>query len=135
MANRKNTLLTQAELRFMNIIWERGESTIREIRAHTPDGENIPYTTVATIVRILARKHFLHQRLQGKTMYYRPAIDKRDYESRSIDKIVKSLFNSTPVSLATRLIDDHDLTTEELAEIKAALDRKLENETGNNSSA
>lgn len=135
MANRKNTLLTRAELRFMNIIWENDESTIRDIRENMPDGENIPYTTVATIVRVLAKKGFLHQRLQGKTMYYKAAVDKRDYESRTIDQMVKNLFNSTPVSLATRLIDDHDLTAEELAEIKAILDRKLEDESRKKSSA
>jgi len=135
MANRKNALLTQAELKFMNIIWESHESTIRDIRENIPNGEKIPYTTVATIVRVLAKKGFLNQRLQGKTMYYRPAIDKRDYESRTIDQMVKNLFNSTPVSLATRLIDDHDLTNEELAEIKAILDRKLEEDTRKNSSA
>lgn len=130
MANKKSELLTQAELKIMNIIWERGESTVREVRESITDGENIPYTTIAAIIRILAKKNFLKQRLAGKTMYYRPDINKKDYESKTINQMVEKLFNNTPVSLATRLIDDHDLTKEELAEIKAALDRKLKNKTG-----
>lgn len=130
MANKKSELLTQAELRLMNIFWERGESSIREVRDSITNGEMIPYTTVAAIVRILAKKNFLHQRLEGKTLYYLPTVDKEVYESKTIDQIVEKLFNNTPVSLAMRLIDDHDLTVEELAEIKSALDKKLNSISG-----
>ena len=130
MANKKSGLLTQAELSLMNVFWERGESSIRQVRQHITNGETIPYTTVAAIVRILAKKNFLHQRLDGKTIYYKPAIIKKDYESRTVDQLVKRLFNNIPVNLALRLIDDHDLTAEEIIEIKSMLDSKLERITG-----
>lgn len=130
MANKKNGLLTQAELRLMNVFWESGESSIRQARQNITNGESIPYTTVAAIVRILAKKNFLLQRHVGKTIYYKPAVTKKEYESRTVEQLVKKLFNNTPVNLALRLLDDHDLSEEELVELKSMLDRKLEHITG-----
>lgn len=125
MPNIKNELLTQAELKLMNLLWELGETTVRGVKNHMSDGESIPYTTIAAVIRLLAKKGYLHQRLQGKTLYYSPAVEKQDYESRTISHIVDSLFSGATLALATRLIDDKDLSLEELRKIRDELDKKL----------
>ncbi|PCI76723.1 MAG: transcriptional regulator [SAR86 cluster bacterium] len=125
MANKKNELLTQTELSLMNLLWELGESTVRQVRGSMSNAEEIPYTTVAAVIRLLDKKGFLESRLVGNTLHYSPAVEKQEYEAKAINQIVEKLFNGAPVALATRLIDDQNLSKEELQLVRDELDRKL----------
>ena len=126
MANKKSELLTQTELVFMKLIWSLGESTVREIRSAMDRAEEVPYTTVAAVIRLLAKKGFLDARREGKTLYYSAAIAKSEYENKAITQIVEKLFDGAKVDLATRLIDDHNFTTEELREIHRELAARID---------
>ncbi len=125
MANKKSELLTQTELAIMNLIWSRGETTVREVRAMMPNSEDVPYTTVAAVIRLLAKKGFLNSRMEGKTLHYSPMVSKDDYEQKAISQIVTKLFNGDAVGFATRLIDAEDLSLQELESIQQELTKKI----------
>src|ERR1700757_4509860 len=73
--------LTERELEVMHEFWNRGESTVADVRdALASAGLDRAYTTVATLVRILADKGFLVQTNQERPFSYRPA---RSYEEVS----------------------------------------------------
>src|SRR3974390_1416352 len=73
--------LTERELEVMHVFWNRGESTVGEVRdALAAAGLDRAYTTVATLVRILADKGFLVQTNPERPFRYRPA---RSYEEVS----------------------------------------------------
>ena len=73
--------LTERELEVMHIFWERGESTVAEVRdVLAARGLDRAYTTVATLVRILAEKQFLIQTNDERPFSYKPA---RSYEEVS----------------------------------------------------
>ena len=66
--------LTERELEVMHAFWNRGESTVADVRdALAAAGLDRAYTTVATLVRILADKGFLVQTNQERPFSYRPA--------------------------------------------------------------
>ncbi len=130
MANKKSELLTQTELVFMKLIWLLGEATVREVRAAMDNAEDVPYTTVAAVIRLLAKKGFLSSRQQGNTLHYSPTVSKSEYENKAITQIVDKLFDGAPVDLATRLIDDHKLTADELKMIHRDLARKIRESEG-----
>ena len=59
--------LTERELEVMHVFWNRGESTVAEVRdVLAAAGLDRAYTTVATLVRILADKRFLIQTNQER---------------------------------------------------------------------
>ena len=73
--------LTERELEVMHVFWERGESTVAEVRdVLAARGLDRAYTTVATLVRILAEKQFLIQTNDERPFSYKPA---RSYEEVS----------------------------------------------------
>ncbi len=125
MGNKKTELLTQTELEFMKLIWGLGESTVRQVRGAMTNAEDVPYTTVAAVIRLLAKKGFLDSRMVGKTLHYSPAVSRSEYESKAITQIVERLFDGAPVDLATRLIDDHEFSPEELKMIQTDLSKKI----------
>ena len=73
--------LTERELEVMHVFWERGESTVADVRdVLAAQGLDRAYTTVATLVRILADKRFLIQTNDERPFSYKPA---RSYEEVS----------------------------------------------------
>ncbi len=128
-AKKKNDLLTQVELEFMNQLWALGEGTVRDVLDQLPEDRDLAYTSAATILRILEQKEFVTSRKEGKRHVYTPALGKDSYQSRSLKDLSMKLFDDTPASLVARLVNDDELTDEALGQIRALVDRRLKDDT------
>jgi predicted transcriptional regulator len=115
-------LLTDAELELMLILWKLEEASVHDVIAALPESRSMAYTTASTIIRILEKKGFVANRKQGKAHLYSPTLSKKDYESKTLNEVVGRLFENTPAALIARLIDDHALSGDDIAELKRLLD-------------
>ncbi len=117
--------LTQRELEVMHVFWDRGSSTAAEVRDELDAaGRDLAYTTVATLVRILAEKGFLRQTNTERPFQYRPV---RSYEevSRSLlGDVVERVFRGSREQLLVRLLEERKLTAKERAALEALLKEK-----------
>ena len=59
MARSKSATLTEAELRIMNVLWDRGSSTVHEVLQALPAEPALAYNSVLTIIRILEKKGYV----------------------------------------------------------------------------
>lgn len=131
MRKRKTgNLLTEVELEFMNELWALGEGSVRDVLGQLPPERNLAYTSGATILRILDEKGFVQSHKDGKTLIYRPLLEKDTYQARSLQNLSRTLFDDTPATLVARLVDDAGLTETDLEEIRALVDRRLQNDSG-----
>ena len=130
MKKKKSELLTEVELEFMNELWALGEGTVRDVLTRLPDDRNLAYTSGATILRILEQKGFVTSRKVSKSHVYTPALAKDTYQTRSLKDLSAKLFDDTPASLVARLVNDEELTEEALGQIRALVDRTLNNDSG-----
>ncbi len=126
---KKIEFLTEVELEFMNLLWVLGEGTVRDVMAKMAPERNLAYTSAATILRILEQKQFVESTKKGKTFTYQALLSKDAYQSRSLKNLSEKLFDDTPASLVARLVDDYNLSEDALGEIRALLDRRLENDS------
>lgn len=126
---KKSEFLTEVELEFMTQLWALGKGTVRDVLASLDQERNLAYTSAATILRIMEQKNFVTSEKQGKTFIYSPVLAKGAYQSRTLRDLSDKLFDGTPVSMVARLVDDNGITEEALSEIRALLDRRL-NENG-----
>ena len=130
MKKKKNDLLTEVELEFMNELWALGEGTVRDVLARLPEDRNLAYTSAATILRILEQKNVVTSRKEGKRHVYIPSLARDTYQSRTLRDLSAKLFDDTPATLVARLLSDEELTEEALGQIRALVDRRLKNDTG-----
>ena len=72
MPPKKSITLTEAELRIMKLLWNRGESVVSDLVAALPDGESLAYNSVLTTIRILEQKGYVDHRQEGRAFVYRP---------------------------------------------------------------
>ena len=130
MRKRKNAnLLTDVELEFMTELWALGEGSVRDVLARLSPERDLAYTSGATILRILDQKGFVESRKQGKTLVYRPLLEKNTYQSRSLQNLSRTLFDDTPASLVARLVNDDGLTEADLEDIRALVERRLQDDS------
>lgn len=130
MKKKKSELLTEVELEFMNELWAIQEGGVRDVLSRLPEERNLAYTSGATILRILENKGFVTSHKDGKSLVYRPLLEKDAYQSRSLQDLSMKLFDNTPASLVARLVNDDALTEEALGQIRAIVDRRLKNDSG-----
>ena len=80
MPPKKSITLTEAELRLMKVLWERGESAVAELVAAVSDELPLAYTSVLTTVRILENKGYVRHRQEGRGGQWKAALIQQDIE-------------------------------------------------------
>jgi len=125
MARPRARELTERELEVMHVFWDRGESTVADVRdAMAAAGRDLAYTTVATLTRILAEKGFLEQTNDDRPFRYRP-VRSFDEVSRSlVGDLVDRVFHGSREQLLLRLFDERKLTSKERALLLSILREK-----------
>ncbi len=130
MARRRSEMLTDVELEFMIALWKIGTGSVRDIMGALKDDQQRAYTSVATVMKILDDKGFVISDRKDRALVYTPAVQKRDYEGRSLKNLSKTLFGGTPTALVARLVDNEDLTDEMIQEIKEIIDTRIRKDDG-----
>ncbi len=114
---------TQRELDIMSVLWDRGPSTVAEVRKALDD--ELAYTTVLTVLRILEEKGHVDYTTEGRAHRYRPLVEKAAAGGSALRRIRERLFGGSPELLLTRLVDDEDLTEDELRRMRDLLAERL----------
>jgi BlaI family transcriptional regulator, penicillinase repressor len=116
--------LTRAELELMDILWNRGESSVRELQESIPDKKRPAYTTVQTLVGRLEEKGAVRRsRRIGNAFLYEPTITRRSIYRRMIDELLEVMGGSaTPI--VSHLLESGKLTLEDLRALERESSRK-----------
>lgn len=115
---------TPRELDIMSVLWERGPSTVGEVQEALPD--ELAYTTVLTVLRVLEEKGFVSHTAEGRAHRYAPLVERHAAGRSALHRIKERLFGGSPELLLTRLVEDETLTDEELRRMRDLLERRLE---------
>jgi len=107
----------------MKIVWERDKTTVRDVYEALLERRKVAYTTVMTMMKILEGKKYLKKTLVDRAYVYRPAQPKRQVIGDMVREFVNRVFNGSAEPLLVHLVEEHDLSREDLAEI-ARLRRK-----------
>ena len=107
----------------MKIVWERDSSTVRDVYETLLERRKVAYTTVMTMMKILEHKKYLKRTQADRAYVYRPAQPKRQVVGAMVRDFINRVFNGATEPLLVHLVEEHDLSPEELEEI-ARLRRK-----------
>ena len=111
--------LGERELEVMTVLWQRNSGTVTEVQHAL--GAPLAYTTVLTILRNLEAKRFVRREDEGRAHRYFPRVKQRAAQKRALRRLIDTLFLGSPEALLSQLVDDHDLSPEELRRIARRL--------------
>jgi predicted transcriptional regulator len=117
--------LTERELEIMHVFWNSGLSTTAEIREQlAAEGRDLAYTTVATLVHILADKGFLEQTNAERPFIYRPVRSYEEVTRSIVGDLVDRVFRGSREQLLLRLLEERKLSEKERSALEAILREK-----------
>ena len=112
-------VLGDRELDVMGVLWDLGSGTVAEVRDRLP--ADLAYTTVLTILRNLEAKDLVSHTAEGKAHRYVPRVARKAARRSAIARVVEKLFHGSPEQLVTQLVEDEQLSAEDLARLRALL--------------
>jgi predicted transcriptional regulator len=121
MPPKKSITLTEAELRLMKLLWQRGESAVGELVAALPEGSALAYNSVLTTIRILEQKGYVHHRQEGRAFLYSPSIAEHEASRTEVRHIMQRFFGNSRERLLLSLLGDDEITPNELRRLKQAI--------------
>jgi predicted transcriptional regulator len=114
---RKSTTLTELELEIMKIVWDHETVTVRDVYETLLKRRKVAYTTVMTMMKILEQKKYLKKNQDDRAYVYRPAQPRRQVIGAIVRDFVNRVFNGSAEPLLVHLVEEHNLSKADLAEI------------------
>ena len=119
--------LTRAELEVMNVLWDSPLAlTVNEIVERYVEPRPA-YTTVATFLKILEAKGYVeHKRKEatGRTFFFSPMLSREKYITHVVSDVKDSLFRNSTKALFSFLIQNEELSDEDLHEILEMIEKQ-----------
>jgi predicted transcriptional regulator len=119
----KSPNLTEAELRLMDVIWDKGRATVSEVAEALPKELDLAYNTVLTTLRILEDKGYLKHTKpkEGRAFVYRAVVSREQASRSAVKHLLRRFFGNSAEALVLNLLEDEDLGERELARVRELL--------------
>lgn len=112
--------MTDREASLMEVLWDRGPSTVAEVRGQLPD--ELAYTTVLTILRNLESKGYVTHEAEGRAHRYAAFVARDAAQRSALQALKQKLFRGSTELLLTRLVAERDLSPAQIERIQRLLD-------------
>ncbi len=115
---------TESELEILQILWQRGLATVREVHEELAKTKDVGYTTTLKLMQIMNEKGIVRRDDSMRTHVYQAAVNKEKTQKHLLNKMIDSLFGGSPTQLVIQALgdDNHKASREELEKIQALLD-------------
>ncbi|MHC4464362.1 MAG: BlaI/MecI/CopY family transcriptional regulator [Planctomycetota bacterium] len=121
MARPRHENPTPAELEVLQVIWENGPCTVREVMTILNKRRPRAYTSVMSLMNVMAEKGLLTQKPKGRAFVYGAKVTRKRARSRMIKDLLNRVFDGSASALVAHLLQQAEPTSEELSEIHQAI--------------
>jgi BlaI family transcriptional regulator, penicillinase repressor len=122
LARSRSATLTEAELRIMNVLWQKGPATVHEVLQALPPKPALAYNSVLTIVRILEKKGYVKHDKDGRAYIYTAQVDREHATRSEVSRLVSRFFGNSHELLVLNILEDKGIDAEELERVRQLLE-------------
>ena len=116
-----NRTLTACETEAMNVVWMLRAATVQDVVDAIP--RQLAYTTVMTTMKILEDKGFIaRDGKRGRAIVYRPLVSSETASRSTLSEMANRFFDGSFKSMVLSLVKTNQITADDLAELRAAID-------------
>jgi len=119
---RKSSILTEAELRLMDVLWQKGPATVQQVMEDLPEREPLAYNSVLTTIRILEKKGYVKHVKDGRAFVYSPLVARKEATRSEISRLVNRFFGNSHELLVLNLLEDQGLDAAEIKRLRRMLE-------------
>ena len=123
MAEKQTPRPTDAELAILNVLWERGPSTVRDVHEALSTTQVTGYTTVLKLLQIMTEKGLVVRDETQRAHIYEARYSEQKTQRQLLADLVDRAFGGSPAKLVMQALSGRKATTEELSALRELLDR------------
>jgi predicted transcriptional regulator len=121
MAQRKQLAITERQFEVLNLLWDHGPLTVREVRDRLERRSELPYTTVLGLLQVMERAGLVAHESEQQTHRYRPLLTRTQGTSDLLIDFVRRFFHGAAERLVLGLVDARQLSAEDLRDLEQRL--------------
>jgi predicted transcriptional regulator len=114
---------TDAELAILNVLWERGASTVREVHDALIGTHGTGYTTVLKLLQIMTEKGLVVRDESQRAHVYSTTISEQRTQRQLLGDLIDRAFRGSPAQLVMQALSASRASAEELTAIRRLLDQ------------
>jgi predicted transcriptional regulator len=118
---KQSAILTEAELRIMDVLWRKGSGTVQQVLDWLPS--TLAYNSVLTTIRILEKKGHVRHVKDGRAHIYEPVIGRQEATRSEIQHLVGRFFRNSHEALVLNILQDEELDADQLKRLREMLER------------
>jgi BlaI family transcriptional regulator, penicillinase repressor len=122
MAKSNQPRPTDAELAILNVLWQRGASTVRDVFEALSKTKPIGYTTVLKFMQIMADKGLVRRDEEQRAHVYTATVPQVETQRQMVSDLLRRAFDNSASQLVMQALANKKTSPEELAEIRRLLD-------------
>ncbi|MCX2575595.1 BlaI/MecI/CopY family transcriptional regulator [Pedobacter sandarakinus] len=119
--NNNNIKPTEGEMEILQVLWQNGHATVREVH-ETLNKKDAGYTTTLKLMQIMHEKGMVERDTNQKTHIYRAIVNQDKTEKQLVTKMIDNVFNGSAARLVMQALGNHRASADEIDEIKKYLD-------------
>ncbi len=121
---RKRVRLAELQLAIMQVLWDRGEAAVADVREAIEPRHRVAHTTVATMLSRMETAGYVTHRSEGRANVYRSEIHREDVGQSMVSDLAERMFQGDRTQLVAHLLAGEDVTADELARLKKLVRQK-----------
>jgi len=110
--------LTPLEALIMDVVWDEGEVTVRQVQEALEPNRELAYTSVLTMMQVLERKNFVQSRREGRANVYSATVSRAHFGLRSAVDVVNSFFAGSVPAMVSHFADTDSLSADDLRQLE-----------------
>ncbi len=125
MSDARPSQPTAGELAILDVLWDRGSSTVRQVHETLRREGKIStgYTTVLKLMQIMVDKGSIARDRSVRPQVYSPARSQRQTQRMLTGDLLDRAFSGSPGNLVLQALATKESTPEERRQIRALLDK------------
>ena len=121
MARPRHVNPTPAEFEVLEFVWDHGPSTVREVMTGLNEQRPRAYTSIMSLMNVMARKGLLTRKPIGRAFSYGAKVTRAKTQSKMLKDLVSRVFDGSASTLVTHLLHKATPNSEELDEIRKTI--------------
>jgi predicted transcriptional regulator len=113
---------TESELEILQILWQKGTASVREVHEELAKTKEAGYTTTLKLMQIMHEKGLVKRDDSIKTHIYQPAVSREKTQKHLLSKMITTVFGGDTTQLVIQALGNHKASAEELEEIQKMIE-------------
>jgi BlaI family penicillinase repressor len=121
MARQVSEQPTEVELQILDVLWDLGEGTARQVHDALLDERGTTYSTTVKMLKIMTEKGLVRRDDSVRPQLFKPSMSREKTGLRMIRDLVDKVYQGSSIALAMHALSSGRASEEELRQIRGLL--------------